>query len=99
MDKPKPGELEDIAMRFSQTGAAARNSPETMMLADIIRRLSALEKSMVEAKEKQHQWGQDTEYKWYQSCKCPRCAATYSRIAQEQEEGIMRPTLSGRPSF
>lgn len=44
MDKPKPGELEDIAMRFSQTGATGYNAPDTMMLADIIRRLSHLEK-------------------------------------------------------
>lgn len=44
MDKPKPGELEGIALRFSQTGLAGHNDPNTIMLADIIRRLSALEK-------------------------------------------------------
>lgn len=46
MDKPKPGELEEIAFRFSQAGAAGHNDPTTIMLADIIRRLSALEKMM-----------------------------------------------------
>lgn len=44
MDEPKPGELEDIAMRF--------NSLETMMLAEIIRRLSALEKILKPSRPK-----------------------------------------------
>jgi hypothetical protein len=31
-----------------------------------------------------HQWGQDTEYRWYQSCRCSVCAVEYEKVRQRQ---------------
>ena len=31
-----------------------------------------------------HQWGQDQDYQWYQSCSCRRCMTRTEEIAAEQ---------------
>ena len=43
---------------------------------------------------KEHQWWQDRDYHWYQSCKCSRCAAYTEKLAREQQEHIARGELS-----
>lgn len=43
---------------------------------------------------KEHQWGQDREYRWHQSCKCARCATHTDALAREQQEHLARGELS-----
>lgn len=49
---------------------------------------------MTEDWRKVHQWGQDQEYCYYQSCQCSRCKAHYELVAAEQREHIARGELS-----
>lgn len=43
---------------------------------------------------KAHQWGQDRDYRWYQSCPCSRCRAWSEASAREQQHHIARGEFS-----
>lgn len=43
-----------------------------------------IERLTREVERLQHQWGSDTEYRWYQSCGCSVCARETRRIAAMQ---------------
>lgn len=42
-----------------------------------------------------HQWGQDNDYKWYQSCHCRKCADSTAAIAKAQERATLLAEKAG----